>query len=138
MKGQVSLKILKTTYRIYYLTTTNQTIAYSLSYISGKLFSKTLPELCHSPKARVSVAPNSLANQENSLIRKSRLIIGWHQSTFPELYRAPSYTKFLPQYCSFIHFSVYLLQPTRWLESSPSLFTPIKMLHIFSSFLNVT
>lgn len=48
--------------------TTKQTIASSLSYMYDKLFPKTLLGLCHSPKANLSVALNSLTNKDDSSI----------------------------------------------------------------------
>ena len=43
--------------------TNKQTFASSLAYISDKLFPKTLAGSCYSPEIKLSMAPDSLANE---------------------------------------------------------------------------
>lgn len=47
--------------------TNNQTFASRLAYISHKLFPKTLTGSCQSPEIKLSVAPDSLANENSSM-----------------------------------------------------------------------
>lgn len=85
----MSLKTFKNTYSIY-LMTTIQTIASGISYISDKLLPKILPTPHHSPEAKLSVTPDSLANKEEPLIWQSRFSTLWPpQSMFSELHLIP-------------------------------------------------
>lgn len=52
---------------------TNQAIASGLTFLTNHFLKFCHDNVCHSLEAKLSVAPESLANKEDSLIWQSRL-----------------------------------------------------------------